>query len=96
MIHNVFLITRSGEPILNVKLESIESSEAKVGGFIFSHPGFANQNIGRDIDQLAVAPYPLLVRRAGDDLLVIAPNQTTGWLDRFLDREKAKTEPVTA
>ncbi len=36
------------------------------------------------------------MQRAGDDILVIAAKQTTGWLDRFLDREKAKTEPVTA
>ncbi len=34
MIHNVFLITPSGEPIFTVKLGSIESPEAKVGVFI--------------------------------------------------------------
>jgi hypothetical protein len=75
MIHNVFLITPSGEPIFTVKLGSIEASEALVGGFISAIQSFANQIIGGDIDQLTVGPHHLLVRRAGDNILVIASDQ---------------------
>lgn len=72
MIHNIFLITPSGEPIFTVKLGSIEASDAMVGGFISAIQSFANQIIGGDIDQLKVGPYHLLMRRTGDNILVIA------------------------
>jgi hypothetical protein len=73
LIHNVFVISPSGEPILTVKLGSIEASDAMVGGFISAIQSFANQIIGGDINHLKVGQYHLIMQRTThDNILVIA------------------------
>ncbi|MFX1564769.1 MAG: hypothetical protein ACFFCH_02140 [Promethearchaeota archaeon] len=77
MITNIFLITGSGEPIFTIKLGSIEASDAMVGGFISAIQSFANQIMGGDIDRLTVGPYHLLMRRTGDNILVVAADDNS-------------------
>ncbi len=85
MIHNIFLISAGGEPIFTVKLGSIDASEALVGGFISAIQSFANQIMGGDIDQLTVGPYHLLLRRTGDNILVVAADDDSRDTRVYLD-----------
>ncbi len=102
MIHNIYVISSSGEPIVTIKLGSIEASEALVSGFLSAIQSFSKQLVGSEIQEVTTGTLNMLMRRVDQVLVAIAvdpgDNDARRRLDeitRVIHNHLGKTKPAS-
>jgi len=75
MIHNVYVFSANGEPIITLKLGSIAAPEAMVSGFLSAIQTFARKLTGAEVQQVNAGQFSILMRRVDDNFVAIASDQ---------------------
>jgi hypothetical protein len=75
MIHNVYVFSANGEPIITLKLGSIAAPEAMVSGFLSAIQTFAKKLTGAEVQQVNAGQFSILMRRVDDNFVAIASDQ---------------------
>ena len=75
MIHNVYVFSANGEPIITLKLGSIAAPEAMVSGFLSAIQTFAKKLTGGEVQQVNTGQFSILMRRVDDNFVALASDQ---------------------
>jgi hypothetical protein len=75
MIHNVYVFSSNGEPIITLKLGSIAAPEAMVSGFLSAIQTFAKKLTGGEVQQVNAGNLNILMRRVEDNFVALACDQ---------------------
>jgi hypothetical protein len=72
MIHNIYVISERGEPIVSIKLGSIEAPEVLVSGFLSAIQTFSKQLVGSEVQEVTTGSLHMLMRRVDEVLVAVA------------------------
>jgi len=75
MIHNVYVFSSNGEPIITLKLGSIAAPEAMVSGFLSAIQTFAKKLTGGEVQQVNAGNLNILMRRVENNFVALACDQ---------------------
>lgn len=102
MIHNVYVFSSNGEPIITLKLGSIAAPEAMVSGFLSAIQTFAKKLTGGEVQQVKAGNFNILMRRVQDNFVALACDQNDrdarlrlDEIARIVKEELGKSNPAT-